>query len=325
LQTGSVSLWAWGDTVLAADSRRIWVIDAASGDIRFAVNAADDEAAESSGDNPDRLPIQITGIAVSPEAAFVGLGTASIALSPTGQRLWRRSRPNPRNGVRPPAGAPIAASGGWLVTHDPSGALVDLGLRDAGTGALRWLAQYEPAPAGPPTGGRSGPPGPQGPQDDSWFRFEGRITENHIVVREVQEVRVVTLAKGETVWSGASRTPIAGIELLGSAVLVAADRLRAYDVATQVQLWETDARGARVAPTTGGTGVFVASDEGLSRLDVRGQIIWFQPYPPELLDANPDWAGVAGDTGYVTFRPQGEERGPLDFDVIAVDLGPPPA
>jgi hypothetical protein len=141
----------------------------------------------------------------------------------------------------------------------------------------------------------------------------------------VQEVRVVTLANGETVWSGASRTPIAGIELLGSALLVAADRLRAYAVATQAQLWDTDARGARLALTTGGTGVFVASDEGLSLLDVRGQLIWFEPYPPELLNANPDWAGVSGDTGYVTFRPKGEERSPLEFDVIAVDLGPPPA
>jgi len=326
LQTGSVSLWQWGDAVVAADSRRLWVIDAASGDIRFVVNAVDEERVESAGDNPDRLPIEITGVALSPAAAFVGLGTGIIAVGPTGQRLWRRSRPNPRNGVRPPAGAPIATNGPWLVTHDPSGPVVDLGLRDAGNGALQWLAQYEPAPVDPQQGGPGGPGGPgdsRGPQDESWFRYEGRITADHIVMREVQEVRVVARANGETVWSGASPTPIAGIELVGSTILVAADRLRAYEVATQAQVWENDARGARVAVTPGGTRIFVASDDGLSLLDVRGRQLWSEPYPPELGDAAPDWAGIDGELGYVTLRPRGEERGPLDSDVIAVNLGPP--
>jgi len=249
----------------------------------------------------------------------VGLGTATIALRPTGELLWRRPRPDPRNGVRPPEGAPIATRGPWLVTHDPSGPVVDLALRDAANGELQWLEQYEASSDNPPPGG---PDGRHGPPDD--FRYEGRITDNHLVIREVQEVRVIALADGEPVWSGASPTPIAGIELVGSAVLVAADRLRAYDVATQAQLWGYDARGARVAVTASGTSIFVASDEGLSLVDVSGQLLWFEPYPTYLLNAHPEWAGVAGELGYVTFRPKGEQRDPLDFDVIAVNLGTPP-
>lgn len=315
LPTGLVNLWNWGDLVLVSDSRRLWLIDAATGEIQV-INAADDERVEVQGDNPDGLPIQLTGVVLTPETAFVGLGTATIALNRQGERLWRRPRPDPRNGVRPPEGAPIAAQDRWLVTHDSSGPVVYLGLRDAGDGTLQWLAQYEASSTDPPGGPGNGRPGPP---DDSWYRSECRLTADHIVVRHVQEVRAVGIGDGETVWSGASQTPIAGIEVVADAVLVAADRLRAYEVATQAQLWEHDARGARIAVTD--TGIFVASDEGVSFVDINGQRLWFEPYPSYLLNATPDWAGTAGELGYVTFRPRGDQRDPLDFDVIAVNLG----
>jgi serine/threonine protein kinase len=321
LPTGPVSLWGWGDGVLVADSRRLWLLDAASGEIRFDVKAVEDEMADSVGDNPDGVPIEITGVALSPDAAFVGLNTATVAFGPTGARLWRRPRPNARNGVRPPEGAPIATRDRWLVTHDASGPVVYLGLRDVADGTLQWLKQYDAAPDGPP---RGGPDGHGGPEDASWSRSEGRITDSHIVTREVQELRVVALADGETVWSGASETPIACIELVGSTIFVAADRLRAYDVTTQAQLWEQDARGARVAVTESGSSAFVASDEGLSLVHVSGQQLWSEPYPSYLQGAAPEWAGVAGDLGYATFRPKADRRDPLDFDVIAVSLGTAP-
>lgn len=320
LPTGLVNLWAWGDAVLVADSRRLWLIDAANGDIRYVINAADDERVDAGGDNPDGAPIQITGVVLSPDAAFVGLNTATIALGVGGDRRWRRPRPNPRNGMRPPEGAPIATRGRWLVTHNPSDPVVHLGLRDTGDGALQWLTQYESAPAAPPPGG---PDGPSGQSDGAWNRYEGRLTDAHLVLREVQEIRVVTLADGETVWRGASQTPIAGIEVVGETVLVAADRLRAYEVATQAQLWEHDTRGARAA-TASGTSIFVAGEDGMSLVDMSGQQRWLEPYPSDLRNAVPDWAGVEGDLGFVTFRPRGEQRGPLDFDVIAVNLGTSP-
>ncbi|MBX6748432.1 MAG: hypothetical protein IRY85_01980 [Micromonosporaceae bacterium] len=187
LPTGLVNLWAWGDAVLVADTRRLWLIDTTNGDIRFTVNAADDERVDSQGDNRDGQPIQITGVALSPETAFVGLGTATIALDRAGGRRWRRPRPNPRNGVRSPEGAPIAASERWLVTHDPSEPVVHVGLRDASDGALQWLGRYDPPAASPP---RNGPEGARsGPPDGSWYRSDGRITDKHIVIRQAQQVR----------------------------------------------------------------------------------------------------------------------------------------
>jgi hypothetical protein len=321
LPTGLVTLWSWGDAVLASDSRRLWLIDAGSGAVRFVINAADDEKADSQGDNPDHAAIQITGVVLAAQAAFVGLNTATIAFDRRGRRLWRRARPSPRNGVRPGAGVPIATDGRWLVTHEASGAIVNLALRDARDGALQWLAQYEPAPAGPPPAGPGGPGGSSPPPDEAWSRSEGRITDRYLVIREVQEVRVVTMADGELLWRGASPTPIAGIELAGSTILVAADRLRAYEVATQAQRWDYDARGARVGVTPGGTRIFVASDQGLSLVDADGHELWSNRYPAYLLDAGPDWAGVQGDLGFVTFRARDPQRNPLDFDTLAVNLG----
>jgi hypothetical protein len=316
LQAGLLNLWGWGDAVVAADAQRLWLLDAGTGEIRYVVNAADDERAIQ-GSNPDGVTIQITGVALSPEAAFVGLGTATIALRPTGERLWRRPRPDRRNGVRPPEGAPLAARDRWLVTHDASDQLVNLGLRDTRDGALQGLQQYEPAPAVTPVAGPGGRPGPD---DESWHRNEARITDSHIVLREAQQLRVMTLADGDTVWTGTSPKPIAGIELFGDAVVVAADRLRAFDIGTQAQLWDYGARGARVA-VTGGSSIFVADEDGMSLVDIAGRQLWFQPYPTYLRNAVPDWAGVAGELGYVTFQPTGDQRDHLDFDVIAVRLG----
>ena len=111
------------------------------------------------------------------------------------------------------------------------------------------------------------------------------------------------------------------MEVFGGAVLVAADRLRAYDMTTQAQLWEHDARGARMAIAGDGTTIFVASEEGMSLVDVHGRPRWFEPYPSQLASAAPDWAGAVGDLGYVTFRPVGDRPAPLEVDVIAVRLG----
>src|SRR5262249_38239157 len=147
----------------------------------------------------------------------------------------------------------------------------------------------------PPAGGGNAPPG----QDDAWNRNEGRITDAYIAVREAQNVRVVAINDGATVWSASSETPVVGIELLGSALLVAADHLRSFKVANQAQLWDYNARGGRVAVTSSGSSVFVAGDEAMSLVDASGRPLWSLPYPDYLLNAAPDWVGVAGDLGYV--------------------------
>jgi outer membrane protein assembly factor BamB len=141
-------------------------------------------------------------------------------------------------------------------------------------------------------------------------------------MHEVQQIHVVALTTGRTVWNAASQTPIAAIDAVGDVVVVASDRLRAYDIATRAQRWDYSSRGGRTA-ITGSGNVFVAHDDGLSLVDgANGHELWSYPYPANLVNAAPDWAGVDGDLGYATFRPKGEQREPLDFDAIAVHLGP---
>ena len=315
-----VNLWSWGDTVLVSDSRRLWLLNALTGEQRFVVNAAEVEAQDSRRDNPDHLPVQINGVALSGDVAFVGLGTATVAFERSGRRLWRRARPNERNGARPPAGVPLATSGGWLVTHDPSGSVVDLGVRDVDNGQLRWLVQHEPAA---PL--RAGPPGgfPAAPADEAWTRSEGRIGSAHVVIREIQEVRVVSLANGATAWRHVSQRPVAGIELVGDKVLIADDRLRAHAVGTGAELWQVDLRGARVVVAPDGRSIVVASEQGLSALDLNGVMLWHKPYPDAVLGAVADRITAAGDLAFVTFRPRGEQREPLAIDVLAVALAGP--
>jgi predicted Ser/Thr protein kinase len=319
LAGGSINLWPWGDAILVTDSRRLWLLDAANGTIRFLINAADDETSDSLGDNREGLPIQLTGVVLSASTAFVGLNTATVAFDRDGGRLWRRSRPNPRNGIRPPEGAPIATLGRYLLLHDAAPPYASIALRNAEDGALQWLVQYPAPKPGQAPAGPGGPGGPAG-SDGAWNRSEGRLTDTYAVIRNGQQVRVVALKDGHTVWSGDSPTPVAGMELDKGMVLVAADQLRAFDLITKAQRWEYNVRGARVA-VVGDGNIFVANDESMSLVDVHGQPLWSQPYPPYLVNAVPDWVGVAGDEGYVTFQPQDQPGVALDFDVIAVNLG----
>jgi serine/threonine protein kinase len=320
LPTGLVNLWPWGADLLVSDPRRLWLLDAATGTQRFLLPVADDEERASTGDDPDRLPVQVGGVAIAGEVVYVGLGTATVALSRQGHQLWRRARPDARNGVRPPAGIPVATRDRWLVTHDPNGALVNLGLRDVTDGHLQWLVQYQPAPpVVVPPGGPQGPGGPP-PPDEAWTRSEGRVGTAHVVIREVQEVRVVSLAKGATVWRQVSELPVAGMELVDDIILVAADRLRAYAIGTGAELWQVDLRGARVAVTPRGDRIVVAGEQGLAALDRSGTAIWQRPYPPAVADAAADRITATDDLAYITFRPKAEQSTPLDVDVIAVSL-----
>jgi hypothetical protein len=104
-------------------------------------------------------------------------------------------------------------------------------------------------------------------------------------------------------------------------VLVAADRLRAYAVATGAELWQVDQRGARVAVAPDGRSVVAASEQGLSALRLNGATIWETPYPDAVLGTVADRVSVEGRVAYVTFRPRDDRREPLDIDVIAITLG----
>src|SRR5262249_17342189 len=155
-------------------------------------------------------------VAVGTDRAFVGLGTATIALDRTGKRVWRVARTS-----QLPVGSPLASGPAWLVTHDPlpangstSGAAATptypVGLREGASGSRRWSIDYTPTPFTPPNGppgggppgGPGGGPGGGGPRgnDEAWQRHEAAFAANQVIVRDAQEVRALALADGRQLW-----------------------------------------------------------------------------------------------------------------------------
>jgi outer membrane protein assembly factor BamB len=322
----------WGDGVLAADARRVWLLDAATGAQRFAVDAAGAEEAASRSDNADHLQVEIYGMALAAGRLFLNVGTALVALDPTGRPLWRSPRPAARDGRRPTAGNPQAADATWLVTEDVAGTTAEVAAYDAATGARRWSTRIEAAvplsgpPAGrpPPNPAAGQPPpdappdGPHPPPDEAWQRTEARIGGGYVALRHGQEIQVLRISDGRTAWRLSAPRPVVAIEVVGDLLVVAADRLVGYAVATGAVAWRSGLRGARIAVQPDRSGIVAANENGLSGLDLSGATRWQTPVPEALRQAVPDQLTTSGDVAFVTFKPRPDRAGPLEVDVVAV-------
>ncbi len=255
------------------------------------------------------------------DSAFVNLGTATVAIDRQGRLRWRRARPAGTDG-RVPAPDPLAAGGTWLVTRRVVGLAGEVSLTGTGTGDPRWSVQYAvppPPSSAPPPPPPSGPPdgGPTAP-DAAWQRSEARIGSTLVALRDAQDLRVVRVSDGGTVWRASSPTPVAAIELAGDLLLVSADRLTAYAAGTGEPAWQAPVRGARIAVTPDGGTIVAATQQTVSALDSSGRTRWQVGVPAGLGGALPDRVTIKGHAAYVTFRPRPDQRGALDLDVLAV-------
>jgi outer membrane protein assembly factor BamB len=113
---------------------------------------------------------------------------------------------------------------------------------------------------------------------------------------------------------------VATIDLAGDLLLVAADRLTAYHLGSGERAWQFAARGARLAVTPDGGTIVAATEQGVSALDATGRPRWQTRLPEALAPASPDRVTIQGGVAYVTFRPRGGRREPLDVDVLALTL-----
>jgi len=321
LPTRLVTQRPWGDAVLIADLGSVWLLDAATGAQRFAVDLAAAERAAAREDGPDRPPTAIRQVITAGDSAFVNLGTATVAIDRQGRLRWRRARPAGTDG-RVPAPDPLAAGGTWLVTRRVVGLAGEVSLTGTGTGDPRWSVQYAvppPPSSAPPPPPPSGPPdgGPTAP-DAAWQRSEARIGSTLVALRDAQDLRVVRVSDGGTVWRASSPTPVAAIELAGDLLLVSADRLTAYAAGTGEPAWQAPVRGARIAVTPDGGTIVAATQQTVSALDSSGRTRWQVGVPAGLGGALPDRVTIEGHAAYVTFRPRPDQRGALDLDVLAV-------
>jgi outer membrane protein assembly factor BamB len=336
LPTGVVTLRPWGDAVLVTDASTAWLLRLADGTEVFNVNLADPELVRATAEGQTSPP-EIGAIAVGTDQAFVGLGTAVIAIDRAGKQQWRFSR-----GDGPPIGSPIATHGTWLLTHDPmpaSGSSTAatkyrLGLRVTGTGKRRWIVDYTPAPFTPPAGGppggpQGGPPGggpggggPGGPpgNDEAWQRHEGVFGTTQVVVRDAQEVRAFNLDDSRQLWFKTSPMPVVGVEVVGDVVFVAADKILAYSIASGNPRWQAEFRGARMVGTPDGKAVVLASESTVVAIDTSGSKLWETPLPPSVANiAAVDRLMLGNGEVYLILKPR-EGGQPLEVDVIALSL-----
>jgi outer membrane protein assembly factor BamB len=314
----------WDDAVLLSDLGSVWLIDAASGAQRFSVDLVTGERAASREDNPDHLSIEISRVVAAAGHAFLDLGTATVAIDRQGHQLWRRPRTALPDGRRMPAATPLAADPSRLVVRHVVDSTAQVSLVDPDTGDVRWSTRYAaPAPSAPPLGPPpDGAPLPGGtpPPDVAWQRSEARIGRDHVALRDAQDLRVVRVADGGTVWRTSSPTPVAGIELAGDLLVVSADRLTARTVGTGEQAWQAPIRGARLAVTPDGGTVVAANEQSVSAVDATGRVRWQVKLPDAVTAALPDRVTVQDGIAYVTFRPRPERQEPLDADVLAITV-----
>ncbi|HEY2673231.1 MAG TPA: serine/threonine-protein kinase [Rugosimonospora sp.] len=348
LAGGPFDVRLWGDGVLVNDARRVWLLDSGNGRPRFSALDLAGAEARVRGADPDR--VRIRQAALLPDRAFLDLSGTLVAIDRTGRQLWRAPAPSSgtaQSGTAQPSFAALATTGTRLVAADRSGSTVRVSAYDAGTGgAAQWSRPYDlpampeqqppPPPPGygpPPTGYPqpgapfSGPPpnGDQGfpPPESTQEHSELRLGKDFLALRNAQSIQVLRIADGGLVWKDVWTTPVAGIEILGDQLLVAADTLTARSLATGASAWQKNLRGARLGTSSDGHSAVAVTDQDISMLNASGTAQWRAGLPKAATDGAPDRLTVQGQVGYLTFQPRGPYTLPLDVYVLAVWLGGP--
>jgi outer membrane protein assembly factor BamB/predicted Ser/Thr protein kinase len=334
------TLRRWGDALLVNDSRRLYYYDLASGGrtLSWVADVVAQEEQTVGNDNAENQVIQVGEIALSPDRAFVGLGTATAAFDRAGTRVWRQPRP-PRQGteIRPVAGGPNAATGQWMLTHSVLADQVQVALRSADDGSLAWSQPYsaghvretedtvpKPPPGANPPGGTRPAGANDAPMlDEDWSRAEGRLVGSYVVLREGRELHVLRVSNGSVAWERTMQSPVKTLEVVDDLVLVGADRFTAFNLVGGAQRWQNDLRGVQAAGTLDGRLIIAASAASgvVVALDHEGNKVWTTQIPNEFSAALVDHVDVDEHTVYVTFKIRADQaaQNPA-FDVLAIAL-----
>ncbi|MBV1855503.1 serine/threonine-protein kinase [Catellatospora tritici] len=255
-----LSVYDWGPSVLVTGGSKIWRVNAASGGVEFDVDTTS----------------TVTGALTSPELAFIQQNAKLLAYTRAGVRSWELSSPE----------EPLTADSNWLVTRRQFGSTVTITLRAAGSGDRAWQQQFPAGPnEGPPGGGGpggpgdgpGGPGGPDGPPPD-WVVGEARLVGAHVLVRDGADIRLLRLSNGSTVWQRQWERPVATITLFGDLVVLGADRIVAFRLASGDDAWlGPNLRGSRLAAAPDSSMLYVVGDEHIAAITPDGKTAWNAP------------------------------------------------
>jgi hypothetical protein len=149
---------------------------------------------------------------------------------------------------------------------------------------------------------------------------QGRFGGAYLVLRDNRAVRVLHIANGQTVWQKLFDKPVAGFEVVGDLLVVAADRMYAFPLDNEAPRWQKNLQGARFAPTPDAKRIIAATDAIIVALDLEGNPLWDAPLPSNVLGMGPDRLTTDEHTAFITFRPPPPQAKPGMVDTVAISI-----
>jgi serine/threonine protein kinase len=312
LVSSDAAMWFWGNGVLVADGAWLMFYDLAKGVQKFRHRASDLAAAAIGSSHG---AIRVTGIALNPTTAFIGVGSAILAINRAGKVVTTMQVGN-RLAQTPET--PTAASASWVVTQTV-GLQSFVDLYRVGSKNPTWESlPYTPIGFNP-----NGDPAPSATDDPATRFVEARIVGGSVVARSETDVRAFALSGGAGQWHKTDLGPVHAMAAINASVLVASTELTKYDTGSGNIQWHVPLAANRVAvlsqpnqPTV----IVAATEGGVVGLEAHGRTVWTAHLPVSLGSTMPTGIAIGPHVAYVTFQlPEGSPAGSPDVVAIALD------
>jgi hypothetical protein len=312
LVSSDAAMWFWGSGVFVADGAWMMLFDLAKGTQKFR-HRASDLAAQAIGASHGAL--RVTGIALNATTAFIGVGSAILAVNRAGNvvttmRVGNRLAPTPETAT--------AATDGWVITQT-------IGLQSfvdayrAGSRNPTWeTTPYTPIGFNP-----NGDPALAATDDPATRLVEARIVGGSVVARSEGDVRAFALSDGASQWHRTDLDPVHAMAPINASVLVASNSLTKYDTGSGNIQWRVPLAAYRLAVLSQpnqATVIVAATAGGVVGLEAHGRTVWSAHVPVSLGSTMPTGVTVGPHVAYVTFQlPDGSPAGSRDVVAIALD------
>ena len=313
--SSDAAMWLWGSGILVSDGAWLALYDL-TGKQKFRVQPA---SLASKAIGPTHGVLRVTGLALNSTTAYVGLGSAMVAINRAGKAVhtWQvgdRLAETPET--------PTAASDKWVVTQTV-GLLSSVNVYPAKS-ELAVLQQTYPPLQFNIDGTTDAAAAAPGTTTDPAVRFaEARIVDGYVVARIERDVRAFAIADGSALIHEGEPGPVHAIAPINSSILVASTSISKYDILSGNRQWQAAIPAMRLAVVSQpgqATVVVAATVGGVTGLDAHGRVLWYAHLPVSLATATPSGITIAPHAAYVTFDlPAGSDAGLPDVVAIALD------